>query len=154
MKFPFVFSLLALGAAQATTVSVLGFEDQIKKADVVVHVRIVDVKTIQNKNYPWKQYTLSIKDTLKGNASMLSQLPEGPAINVLGGDTWQMEGAPAFKKDEEWVLMLYKTPYDSPVVGFNQGMYQIRDNRVLGIESLSLKNNELATFKTAIREKL
>lgn len=151
-----LFPLLALtaGVAQATTVSVVSFEDQIKKADVIVHVRIVDVKTIQNKNFPWQQYTLSVRDTLKGEASLLPQVGSAPSFIVLGGDTWTMEGAPMFKKDEEWVLFLYKTQYDSPIVGFNQGMYRVQDSRVMGIESLNLKNNELPTFKTLIQEKL
>ncbi|GEM47939.1 hypothetical protein DC3_35740 [Deinococcus cellulosilyticus NBRC 106333 = KACC 11606] len=153
-----VFSLyliaLTLGMAHATTVSALTFEEQVKKADVILHVRIVDVKTIQSKNYPWQQYTLSVKETLKGNANVLPQVQDVPSFNVLGGDTWTLEGAPTFRKDEEWVVFLYKTPYDSPVVGFNQGMYRIQDGRVLGVDSLNLKNNELPTFKTAIREKL
>lgn len=154
-----LFRTLVLGAllwntAQATTVNPLAFQDQIKKADVIVHVRILDVKTIQSKNYPWQQYTLNVREVLKGDPKTLTQVGDVPAFNVLGGGDWQMEGAPSFKKDEEWVLFLYKNPYDSPIVGFNQGMYRIQDSRVLGIESLSLQNNELSTFKTHIREKL
>lgn len=146
--------MLLLGTAQATTVQALTFEEQIKKADVIVQVKILEVKTIQDKKYPWQQYTLQVQDTLKGDAKLLLQVGTVPSFQVLGGGDWQLEGAPTFQKNDEWVLFLYKAQYDSPIVGFNQGAYQLRDGRISNLGTLKLKDDQLATFKAAVREKL
>jgi hypothetical protein len=79
-------------------------------------------------------YTLTVRQYLRGESTGLPKRGEDSSIAILGGGNVRLEGAPAFKVGEEWVLLLYAKAYDSPIVGFRQGAYRLDNNRVLDVD--------------------
>jgi hypothetical protein len=123
-----------LGTAAATVYAKLALEQQVERAEVIVHAVIKGVGVSVRANRPWTNYTLEPKRFVRGQESDLPRVGAGPAaapgFSVLGGETLRMEGAPSFKQAEEVVLLLYTKPYDSPIVGFRQGAYRVINNKV------------------------
>lgn len=123
----------AIMGAQSTTATVyakLTLEQQVEKAEVIVHATIKAVTAETRTGKPWVVYTLDPKRFVLGTATDLPQSAGAPSFAVFGSATVRLEGAPSFKAGDEVVLMLYKTAYDSPVVGFRQGAYRIADGKV------------------------
>jgi len=156
-------SLLSLSfAAQATTLVPLTLSQQIKKADLVLYVRILGVvqenRTLGKETLPWQVYTLEVLESLVGDASALPQKDGKPTLSVLGGADLTLEGAPALKaplnKDPggEYILMLYKGSFDSPFVGFNQGVYPAVSGKVQNYPGnrTELGDTDLKVFKNKV----
>lgn len=127
--------LAALGTAGATVVKPLSLPEQAKKAEVIIQAKVGAVYTQQLGGVLWNVYTLDVRRTLVGNVRELSQQDGQPALWVLYG----VDDAPVFRTGEEAVLLLYRTqaergPFDSPVVGFNQGVYRIRNGQIVGAQ--------------------
>ncbi len=124
----------ALGTATATVYAKLTLEQQVEKAEVIVHASIKAVNPETRANKPWTVYVLDAKRFVRGAAGDLPQSGGVPSFAVFGNDTIKLEGAPIFKAGDEVVLMLYKTAYDSPVVGFRQGAYRVTGGKVQTLE--------------------
>lgn len=120
----------ALGTAFATVYAKLTLEQQVEKAEVVVHALIKTVTTETRTGKPWTVYTLDPRRFVLGAASDLPQSGGAPSFAVFGNESVRLEGAPSFKAGDEVVLMLYKTAYDSPVVGFRQGAYRVSGGKI------------------------
>ncbi len=120
----------AIGTAFATVYTKLSLEQQIEKAEVIVHTAIKSVSAETRAGKPWVVYALDPKRFVLGVATDLPQTAGAPSFAVYGSATVRLEGAPSFKVGDEVVLMLYKSAYDSPVVGFRQGAYRIVDGKV------------------------
>ena len=135
MKRLLTIVLLALGVAFATTYNALSLEEQVQKAQVIVHASIVgsSVDTTRGK-LPWTVYTLEAKRFLRGSTADL-QVKQGDktvtGFSVLGGNNVWLEGAPTFKAGDEVVLLLYTKNYDSPFVGFRQGAYYVNAGKIV-----------------------
>lgn len=115
------------GAALATTYARLTLEQQVEKAEVIVHATVASVANETRANRPWTVYALEPRRFLKGEAGDLPQAGGSPSIAVLGGPGLRMENAPVFVQGQEVVLLLYTDPFDSPVVGFRQGAYLVAE---------------------------
>ncbi len=124
----------ALGTATATVYAKLTLEQQVEKAEVIVHASIKAVNPETRTGKPWTVYVLDAKRFVRGAAGDLPQSGGAPSFAVFGNDTIKLEGAPMFKAGDEVVLMLYKTVYDSPVVGFRQGAYRVTGGKVQTLE--------------------
>jgi hypothetical protein len=142
MKRFFVVLALVSSVALATTFQKLTLEQQVERAQVIVRATIGTVTQETRGGRPWTVYALTVKTALRGEASALPQRANAPSIAVLGGTTQngtvRLEGAPAFKTGEDWLLMLYTTAFDSPVVGFRQGAYRFDNAKVLDIDGKSV----------------
>ena len=159
--------LIALAApVQATTLVSLTLEQQVKKADLVLYVRVLGVvqenRTLGKETFPWQVYSLEVLESLVGDAATLPKKDGKTTISVLGGVDLTLEGVPTLKtpKDKnpggEYILLLYKTAYDSPFVGFNQGVYPTLSGKVqnlptnrteLGDVDLTAFKNKLISFR-------
>ena len=149
-------------AAQATTLVPLTLSQQIKKADLVLYVRILSVvqenRTLGKETLPWQVYTLEVLESLVGDASALPQKDGKPTLSVLGGADFTLEGAPTLtapaNKDPggEYILMLYKGSFDSPFVGFNQGVYPTLSGKVQNYPGnrTELGDTDLKVFKNKV----
>lgn len=144
--------MLASMPVQATTIRVLSLSDQARRADVIVHAAVADIQSETRNNLPWKVYTLKVLETLGGNSKDLPTSASLPSFAILGSDTLLLEQAPTPIKGQEYIFFLYKTPYDSPIVGFNQGIYNVQDGRVsqtvTGLDPLEV--TEVKAFKQKI----
>lgn len=141
MLTPVMLASLLVSAAGATVVRPLALGEQVKKAEVIVQARVADVKDAQQGGFAWKVYPLTVTETVVGDASALPRYENAPALWVLAG----VDGAPTFAKGDEAVLLLYKSLYDSPLVGFNQGVYRIKNGKIEG-QSVS----DVAAFKKSL----
>ena len=120
--------------ALATTFQKLSLEQQVERAEVIVRATIKTVTIETRVGRTWTAYTLEVKSYLRGEAAALPVRGGAPSFAVLGGDKLRLEGAPAFKAGEDWLLMLYQKPFDSPIVGFRQGAYRFDNACVLDVD--------------------
>jgi hypothetical protein len=173
--------ILAMSAssAWATTITPLDLAQQVKKADLILHIKVKSVDTTQDSisELYWKVYSIEVLETLIGDSKILppntddnEKLKGLPTFAILGGGDLVLEGAPILKafneeKGQEWsgeyVVMLYKPlssdlgkSYDDPIVGFNQGIYMVQNNTVSTLEGNPTKledtDKDLKTFKNKI----
>jgi len=128
--------------ALATTVKTLTLAEQAKKADVIVHARISDVTTQTRDGVIWTAYRLAITETVTGDPSVLPSVENDPSVWVMAGLT----DAPTFSVNDELIVLLYRGTFDSPVVGFNQGVYRIQGGKITGSDTTvdDFKKNLLA----------
>ncbi|MBB6096769.1 hypothetical protein HNR42_000181 [Deinobacterium chartae] len=144
--------------AHATTVLPLSLQEQAKRAEIIVHARISAVSDETRGDLPWRVYVLDVKEIIAGDPKELPQVSGAPSFAILGGNlsgqNVTLEGAPVLSAESEYILMLYKTPYDNPIVGFNQGVYFIQNGRVSPLRDnpTRIENNELAPFKQRLVE--
>jgi hypothetical protein len=129
---------LFFSVALATTYQKLSLPQQVERAELIVRVTIkntaVETRGTGTAARPWTAYGVEVKQFLRGESVGLPQRSNAPSISILGGDKLKLEGAPQFKVGEDWLLMLYAKPYDSPIVGFRQGAYRIDGTRVLDVD--------------------
>lgn len=139
--------LLSLGAALghsvalATVAPPLSLADQARKAQIIVQARVTNVSSQERDGQRWTVYRLTVSETLFGNVGALPTFENTPALWVLEG----VEDAPVLRANDEAVMLLYGGLQDSPVVGFNQGLYRIQNGRVEGGTP-----TELPAFKAAV----
>ena len=134
MKRLFVALALLSSLALATTFQKLSLEQQVDRSDLIVRATIKTVAIETRVGRVWTAYTLEVKSYLRGEPAALTVRGGAPSFAVLGGDKLRLEGAPAFKAGEDWLLMLYAKPFDSPIVGFRQGAYRFDNARVLDVD--------------------
>jgi hypothetical protein len=127
------FGWLMLSGSNATTLKTVPLLEQIRKADTIVHGNITGIRVEERRGKPWTVYTLNLKKTIKGKL-------EPATVAILGGEfdgkTYKLEHAPSFKRDDELFLFLYDKAFDSPIVGFNQGIYRVQNDRVFDTNGL------------------
>jgi hypothetical protein len=128
-----------VGSSLATVINALTLEQQVEKAQIIVHTFVTTVE-VQNRanNKTWTAYALDPKKFLRGSSAELIKLnianKQVPSLSIYGGANLKLEGAPGFKAGDELVLLLYTKPYDSPIVGFNQGAYRVSGGTVTTLE--------------------
>lgn len=177
MKLRFLMASLLLGMAGATTLAPLDLADQVKKADLILHIKVKGIQ-VQNDNasdLPWRIYAFDVLETLLGDPKTLPASDDDktnglPTLAVLGGGDLTLEFAPELKpvneeKGKEWsgeyIVMLYKPlskelgkNYDSPIVGFNQGIYSVQNGAVAPLDNnpivLEEADQALLVFKNKI----
>ena len=120
--------------ALATTYQKLSLEQQVERSEIIVRATIKTVALETRVGRTWTAYTLDVKSYLRGESVGLPVRGAAPSFAVLGGDKLRLEGAPVFKAGEDWLLLLYKGAFDSPVVGFRQGAYRFDNARVLDVD--------------------
>ena len=112
--------LLTLGLAGASYAPPLTLAQQAVKAEVIVRATIGTATSVQEGGQSWTVYPLTVAETLAGDAQSLPQYQSKPSIWVLNG----LQDGPVVSAGEV-MLLLYRAKYDSPVVGFNQGLYPV-----------------------------
>jgi hypothetical protein len=171
--------LSAASSAYATTINPLELTQQVKKADLILHIKVKFIDSTQENTGElfWRVYTFEVLETLSGDPKILpantddNEKAKGlPTFAILGGGDLVLEGAPILKafneeKGQEWsgeyVVMLYKPlsselgkSYDNPIVGFNQGIYLVQNNTVSTLEGnpnkLEETDKDLKNFKNKI----
>ncbi|MEY4530328.1 MAG: hypothetical protein RLZZ156_1049 [Deinococcota bacterium] len=149
--FPFLFVTFAV----ATTYPKLTLETQLERAEVIVRATIKEVKREERNKRPWIVYLLETKQYWRGEG-LLPKTAETPSFAIYGSDKIRLEGAPSFKVGSEWIFLLYTKNFDSPIVGFNQGAYQLEGTTVLNTEAkpVQLENKPVtrASFIAALEK--
>ena len=113
-------ALVALGLAGATYAPPLTLAQQARKAEVIVRATVGAAASVQEGGQSWTVYPLTVAETLAGDAQSLPQYQNKPSLWVLSG----LQDGPLVSGGE-MMLLLYKAKYDSPMVGFNQGLYPV-----------------------------
>ncbi len=129
------------GAVLATVVKPLPLAEQAAKANVIVQAKVAEVRDAQRDGVAWKVYRLTVSETVAGDAGSLPKLENDPALWILAG----VDDAPTLKVGDEAVMLLYTGTFDSPIVGFNQGLYRLQDGKIVGGEP-----TDPAQFKRAL----
>ena len=135
--------LTLLGSGFATVINALTLEQQVEKAQIIVHT-LVTTSEVQNRanNKTWTAYALEPKKFIRGSSAELTKVnianKSVPSLSIYGGANIKLEGAPSFKAGDELVLLLYTKAYDSPIVGFNQGAYRVSGGKVTTLEGKAL----------------
>ncbi|EYB69708.1 hypothetical protein DEIPH_ctg002orf0019 [Deinococcus phoenicis] len=140
---------LALGTAaltaQATTAPTLTLAQQAKKADVIVRAKLGTSSTVKEGEVSWLVYPLTITETIAGDAASLPQRDGQPVLYLLSG----VEGLPQLRTGQEAFLLLYSQRLDSPIVGFNQGLYPVENGKVTRLGETAGTSTGTATGATA-----
>ena len=110
-----------LTLAGATSAPRLTLAQQAVKADVIVRATVQAPTSVQENGQTWTVYPLTVLETLAGDAQSLPKSQDSPSVWVLGG----LQDGPLLTGGET-MLLLYKSRYDSPLVGFNQGFYPVQ----------------------------
>ena len=119
-------ALLAFSAAGATTAPPLTLAQQVKKAEVIVRGTLGAAVAVKDGEVTYLVYPLTVAETITGDASLLPQNDGKPALFFLQG----LADLPELKNGQEVFALLYARKQDSPLVGFNQGLYPVTDGKV------------------------
>ena len=114
------------GAAWATTAPPLTLAQQVKKAEVIVRGTLGPAVTVKEGEVTYLAYPLTVAETITGDAARLPQNDGKPALFFLQG----LADLPELRSGQEVFALLYTRKLDSPLVGFNQGLYPVTDGKV------------------------
>ncbi len=118
--------LLGAAPAGATTAPPLTLAQQAQKAEVIVRARIGAAVNVRDGEITYLAYPLTLLETIAGDAAKLPQNEGQPALFFLQG----VSDLPEVRAGQEVIALLYARKLDSPVVGFNQGLYVIANGQV------------------------
>ncbi|PNY80875.1 hypothetical protein [Deinococcus koreensis] len=134
-------------AAQATTAPPLTLEQQARKADVIVRATLGAVTNVTEGGVSYQVYPLTITETLVGDAASLPQSGGRPALFFLQG----LADLPALTTGQDVIALLYARRLDSPLVGFNQGLYPVTNGAVKAKTAAGADITDPAKLRDAIR---
>lgn len=117
---------LLISAAGATTAPPLTLAQQVKKADVIVRGTLGPAVSVREGEVTYLAYPLTVAETITGDAARLPQNDGKPALFFLQG----LADLPNLKSGQEVFALLYVRKQDSPLVGFNQGLYPVTEGKV------------------------
>lgn len=113
--------LLGLGAAQATVAPTLSLEQQARRAEVIVRATLGSPVDVRDGNVTYVAYPLTVTETIAGDPATLPRHEGAPALLFLKGAS----DLPQLRAGQDVIALLYSARMDSPVVGFNQGLYPV-----------------------------
>lgn len=112
--------------AGATSAPTLTLAQLAKKADVVVRATLGAAVAVTEGGVAYQVYPLTVAETLAGDAASLPQYQGRPALYVMQG----LADLPSLSAGQDVIALLYARRLDSPLVGFNQGLYVIASGKV------------------------
>ena len=112
--------------AGATAVTPLTLTQQAQKAEVIVRATLGTPTTAKEGDVTYTVYPLTVTETIAGDAASLPQHMGQPALFFLQG----VQDLPALSGSQEVFALLYARKADSPLVGFNQGLYPVTNGTV------------------------
>ncbi|MDV6373388.1 hypothetical protein [Deinococcus arenicola] len=127
MRGGILIAALLTAAAGATTAPPLTLEQQVKKAELIVRGTLGAAVSVKEGEVTYLAYPLTVAETITGDAARLPQNDGKPALFFLQG----LADVPNLKTGQEVFALLYTAKLDSPLVGFNQGLYPVTDGKVL-----------------------
>ncbi|GAA5438687.1 hypothetical protein Dcae01_00176 [Deinococcus caeni] len=113
--------LLGLGAAQATAAPTLSLEQQARKAEVIVRATLGPPAEVRDGDVTYVAYPLTVTETIAGDPASLPRQGGAPALLFLKG----LADLPDLRAGQDVIALLYSARLDSPLVGFNQGLYPV-----------------------------
>jgi len=144
-------ALLALPAAQATTLLRMDLDEMTRITGAVARVRAVADETRFEDGEIWTLTTFELVETLKGSA------PRTITVRLIGG-RWRhlistVDGVPRFQPGEEAYLFLEPRPNgEFTVTGWVQGTFRIRRDPETRAESVTQDTSAVSTFDPATRQ--
>lgn len=127
MKRLALLGALLAGAGLATTAPDLTLQQQAKKADVIVRAVLGAATTVKEGDVTYTVIPLAeIKDAVAGDVARLPVHEGKPALFFLRG----VDDLPTLGSGQEVFALLYAARADSPLVGFNQGLYPVVNGQV------------------------
>lgn len=127
MKRLTLLGALLAGAGLATTAPDLTLQQQARKADVIVRAVLGAATTVKDGDVTYTVIPLTeIKDAVAGDVARLPVHEGKPALFFLRG----VDDLPTLGSGQEVFALLYAARADSPLVGFNQGLYPVVNGQV------------------------
>ncbi|WP_199805807.1 hypothetical protein [Deinococcus ficus] len=127
MKRLALLGALLAGAGLATTAPELTLQQQARKADVIVRAVLGAATTVKEGDVTYTVIPLAeIKDAVAGDVARLPVHEGKPALFFLRG----VDDLPTLGSGQEVFALLYAARADSPLVGFNQGLYPVVNGQV------------------------
>ncbi|MFT2719154.1 hypothetical protein ACMT4L_04045 [Deinococcus sp. A31D244] len=117
----------SLLTAQATTAPTLTLAQQARKAQVIVRATVGQPADVQEGGVTYVAYPLTVTETLAGDPAGLPQQGGAPALFFLKG----VADLPALRAGQDVIALLYTARLDSPLVGFNQGLYPVVNGAIV-----------------------
>jgi len=137
-------SLLVRAAAVATTVEEIGLDVQAREATTIFRGRVTSVEELllagRHGPVPITRVSVHVTDWLKGRSRpvVTFTLPGGRAP---GGRQLVLDGAPTFQEGQDVCLLLVEDRgLLVPIVGFHQGCYRVRGERVFQASGRAVVN--------------
>lgn len=125
------FTALAFTNASASVAPTLTLGEQAQKADVVLRGSLGAPQSVTKGSVTWRAYPLTVTEVVSGSTNGMPQLDGGAALYI-----WpDADDLPNWRTGQDAFFLLYKKRLDSPLVGFNQGYYAVRDNAVTVAET-------------------
>ncbi|PIG99031.1 hypothetical protein AMD26_007040 [Deinococcus sp. UR1] len=121
MRGALLAGLLGLGAAQATVAPTLSLEQQARRAEVIVRATLGSPVDVRDGNVTYVAYPLTVTETIAGDPATLPRHEGAPALLFLKGAS----DLPQLRAGQDVIALLYSARMDSPLVGFNQGLYPV-----------------------------
>lgn len=127
----------------------LSLTQQAKKAEIILRLQIENPILSKEKTAHYLVYPIKIVETIVGKSSDLPQYKGKPALFFLNG----LKDLPNLTQNQEVIALLYKDKLDSPIVGFNQGIYTIKNQKVINSKFKSADDLRNAIRKARQGEK-
>ncbi|MBX8465381.1 hypothetical protein K5D85_09485 [Deinococcus sp. RIT780] len=121
MRGALLAGLLGLGAAQATVAPTLSLEQQARRAEVIVRATLGSPVDVRDGDVTYVAYPLTVTETIAGDPATLPRHEGAPALLFLKGAS----DLPQLRAGQDVIALLYSARMDSPLVGFNQGLYPV-----------------------------
>ncbi len=134
-----------VGSSQATSVVPLTLTEQAKRAEVIVRATLGNPTPVKEGDVTYLTYPLNVLETVAGDDRALPQLAGKPALYFLQGAA----DLPTIPSGGEVFLLLYTQKLDSPVVGYNQGIYPLTAGKVSGAGDITDPTKLRDALKTA-----
>jgi hypothetical protein len=119
--------LVALVAAQATTLQRLSLDSMIQQSTSVVHAKVTGSYTALRGQDVWTFYQLQVLDTLKAGPNGASATVEvGVPGGTVQGVRQAVAGAPVLAPGTEYVVFLWTSRSGlTQVIGLSQGLFLV-----------------------------
>lgn len=149
-RFSVLTLLLAVAAAQATTLRRMSLDELTADSGVVARVRCVASESRWEGGRIWTFTTFEVVETLKGSA------PSTIRVRLIGGRagslTSRVEGVPRFSAGEEAYVFLAPASHgDWTVTGWALGTFRLTRDKRTGSETVTHDTAGVTLFHPATR---
>lgn len=135
MKYLTALVMLLLGSLSfATTYRALSLEEMTQRAELAFYGTVTDIQVEEREGEPWTVVTFAVSEALIELVTEEGDTAPAESVELAfyggtlpSGQTLNVEGMPRFQPGDEVIVLAYKAPYYSPIVGFSQGLWTLTE---------------------------
>lgn len=128
-----------LASAAATTYLEMTLDEMVAAADIAVYGEVESTSVEERDDLPWTRVLIAVERDLAPADEPSTEVELWFLGGALpGGRTLVVAGMPSFEAGERILVLAYDERYASPVVGFEQGLWRLVGDRLVGADGRRL----------------